>query len=299
MIRRDRSSRRKRLRQEAERENPLHRAVPAPGAAGRLAGLLLGQLDAFNRIATTFGHEECETFCAQLLGAACARSCRRARRSSGCPSAASPCCSTAIRCRAVMDIAVALDRGQSAAARSRWRPVSRRRHARHRGVSVACRRCRDAVPPCRARAQGSAREGARVRHLSARRDAAAGRAVEIRVRAAERRRSAASSRSITSRRSRSPRVGSAVSKRWCAGARESGSFVPAERFHPARRDATASSCRSRGSSSTGSSSGSRSWGAMPESVLRRRQRIAADSRAPGVHRRASKLLKAALDQRNR
>jgi diguanylate cyclase (GGDEF)-like protein len=30
---------------------------------GRLAGLLLGQLDAFNRIATTFGHEQCETFC--------------------------------------------------------------------------------------------------------------------------------------------------------------------------------------------------------------------------------------------
>jgi len=30
---------------------------------GRLAGLLLGQLDAFNRIATTFGHERCESFC--------------------------------------------------------------------------------------------------------------------------------------------------------------------------------------------------------------------------------------------
>ena len=34
------------------------------GQQGRLAGLLLGQLDAFNRIATTFGHDECETFCA-------------------------------------------------------------------------------------------------------------------------------------------------------------------------------------------------------------------------------------------
>jgi diguanylate cyclase (GGDEF)-like protein len=34
------------------------------GLENRLAGLLLGQLDAFNRIATTFGHERCETFCA-------------------------------------------------------------------------------------------------------------------------------------------------------------------------------------------------------------------------------------------
>jgi diguanylate cyclase (GGDEF)-like protein len=33
------------------------------GQQGRLAGLLLGQLDAFNRIATTFGHDQCETFC--------------------------------------------------------------------------------------------------------------------------------------------------------------------------------------------------------------------------------------------
>jgi diguanylate cyclase (GGDEF)-like protein len=35
------------------------------GQQNRLAGLLLGQLDAFNRIATTFGHDECETFCAK------------------------------------------------------------------------------------------------------------------------------------------------------------------------------------------------------------------------------------------
>jgi EAL domain-containing protein (putative c-di-GMP-specific phosphodiesterase class I) len=34
------------------------------GQQNRLAGLLLGQLDAFNRIATTFGHEQCEAFCA-------------------------------------------------------------------------------------------------------------------------------------------------------------------------------------------------------------------------------------------
>jgi EAL domain-containing protein (putative c-di-GMP-specific phosphodiesterase class I) len=34
------------------------------GQQGRLAGLLLGQLDAFNRIATTFDHERCEAFCA-------------------------------------------------------------------------------------------------------------------------------------------------------------------------------------------------------------------------------------------
>jgi EAL domain-containing protein (putative c-di-GMP-specific phosphodiesterase class I)/GGDEF domain-containing protein len=32
---------------------------------GRLAALLLGKLDAFNRIATTFGRERCETFCAE------------------------------------------------------------------------------------------------------------------------------------------------------------------------------------------------------------------------------------------
>lgn len=35
------------------------------GQQGRLAGLLLGQLDAFNRISTTFGQAQCETFCAQ------------------------------------------------------------------------------------------------------------------------------------------------------------------------------------------------------------------------------------------
>src|SRR5688572_7113826 len=35
------------------------------GQQGRLAGLLLGQLDAFNRIATTFGHEQCDAFCAR------------------------------------------------------------------------------------------------------------------------------------------------------------------------------------------------------------------------------------------
>jgi diguanylate cyclase (GGDEF)-like protein len=34
------------------------------GQHGRLAGLLLGQLDSFNRITTTFGHEQCERFCA-------------------------------------------------------------------------------------------------------------------------------------------------------------------------------------------------------------------------------------------
>lgn len=32
------------------------------GQQNRLAGLMLGQLDAFNRIATTFGHEQCEAF---------------------------------------------------------------------------------------------------------------------------------------------------------------------------------------------------------------------------------------------
>lgn len=34
------------------------------GQQNRLAALLLGQLDAFNRITTTFGHQECESFCA-------------------------------------------------------------------------------------------------------------------------------------------------------------------------------------------------------------------------------------------
>ncbi len=34
------------------------------GQQGRLAALLVGKLDAFNRIATTFGRERCETFCA-------------------------------------------------------------------------------------------------------------------------------------------------------------------------------------------------------------------------------------------
>lgn len=34
------------------------------GQQKRLAALLLGQLDAFNRITTTFGYQECESFCA-------------------------------------------------------------------------------------------------------------------------------------------------------------------------------------------------------------------------------------------
>ena len=34
------------------------------GSSHQLTGLLLGQLDAFNRISTTFGHEQSETFCA-------------------------------------------------------------------------------------------------------------------------------------------------------------------------------------------------------------------------------------------
>ncbi len=33
----------------------------------RLTALLLGQLDAFNRITTTFGHERCEAFCAEYI----------------------------------------------------------------------------------------------------------------------------------------------------------------------------------------------------------------------------------------
>jgi diguanylate cyclase (GGDEF)-like protein len=34
------------------------------GSANQLTGLLLGQLDAFNRISTTFGHDQSEVFCA-------------------------------------------------------------------------------------------------------------------------------------------------------------------------------------------------------------------------------------------
>jgi EAL domain-containing protein (putative c-di-GMP-specific phosphodiesterase class I)/GGDEF domain-containing protein len=37
------------------------------GPQGRMKGLLLGQLDAFNRIATTFGHERCDAFCATYV----------------------------------------------------------------------------------------------------------------------------------------------------------------------------------------------------------------------------------------
>jgi diguanylate cyclase len=35
--------------------------------SGRLTGLLLGQLDAFNRISTTFGHDESSAFCARYV----------------------------------------------------------------------------------------------------------------------------------------------------------------------------------------------------------------------------------------
>src|SRR5688500_16227587 len=50
-----------------KKQNPKIRFIEQflrQGQQGRLAGLLLGQLDAFNRIATTFGHEECDSFCA-------------------------------------------------------------------------------------------------------------------------------------------------------------------------------------------------------------------------------------------
>jgi EAL domain-containing protein (putative c-di-GMP-specific phosphodiesterase class I)/GGDEF domain-containing protein len=50
-----------------KKQNPKIRFIEQflrQGQHGRLAGLLLGQLDAFNRIATTFGHEECDAFCA-------------------------------------------------------------------------------------------------------------------------------------------------------------------------------------------------------------------------------------------
>ena len=35
------------------------------GQQGRLAGLLLGQLDSFNRIASTFGEDRCDAFCSE------------------------------------------------------------------------------------------------------------------------------------------------------------------------------------------------------------------------------------------
>ncbi|HVJ30477.1 MAG TPA: diguanylate cyclase, partial [Gammaproteobacteria bacterium] len=50
-----------------KRPNPRIRFIEQflrQGQQGRLAGLVLGQLDAFNRIATTFGHEQCDAFCA-------------------------------------------------------------------------------------------------------------------------------------------------------------------------------------------------------------------------------------------
>jgi EAL domain-containing protein (putative c-di-GMP-specific phosphodiesterase class I) len=50
----------------AKKQDPRIRFIEQflrQGQQGRLAGLLLGQLDAFNRIATTFGHEQCEGFC--------------------------------------------------------------------------------------------------------------------------------------------------------------------------------------------------------------------------------------------
>jgi EAL domain-containing protein (putative c-di-GMP-specific phosphodiesterase class I) len=50
-----------------KKQNPRIRFIEQflrQGQQGRLAGLLLGQLDAFNRIATTFGHEQCDGFCA-------------------------------------------------------------------------------------------------------------------------------------------------------------------------------------------------------------------------------------------
>jgi len=49
-----------------KRPNPRIRFIEQflrQGQQGRLAGLVLGQLDAFNRIATTFGHEQCDAFC--------------------------------------------------------------------------------------------------------------------------------------------------------------------------------------------------------------------------------------------
>jgi EAL domain-containing protein (putative c-di-GMP-specific phosphodiesterase class I) len=50
-----------------KKQNPRIRFIEQflrQGQQGRLAGLLLGQLDSFNRIATTFGHEQCDGFCA-------------------------------------------------------------------------------------------------------------------------------------------------------------------------------------------------------------------------------------------
>ena len=51
-----------------KRPNPRIRFIEQflrQGQQGRLAGLVLGQLDAFNRIATTFGHEQCDAFCSR------------------------------------------------------------------------------------------------------------------------------------------------------------------------------------------------------------------------------------------
>ncbi len=152
------------------------------GQQGRLAGLLLGQLDAFNRIASTFGHDQCEAFCATYSDKL---------RETLPPK--TPIIRLSERRFAVVlavdsmsAIMDARDRsygGESAAIGSGRRHVSRRCDARHRRVSLARRRCSDVVSPRRACAEGSARERARVRHLSTGCDPATSGALEIRDRA--------------------------------------------------------------------------------------------------------------------
>jgi EAL domain-containing protein (putative c-di-GMP-specific phosphodiesterase class I)/GGDEF domain-containing protein len=57
-----------RMTQSKQRTSPSIRFIDqflSQRAPGRLTGLLLGQVDAFNRISTTFGHDESTSFCAR------------------------------------------------------------------------------------------------------------------------------------------------------------------------------------------------------------------------------------------
>ena len=105
-------------------------------------------------------------------------------------------------------------------------------HARYRRVPLARRRRSDAVSPRRAGVERRAREGARVRHLSARCGAAAGRAVELRDRAYARHREGQLEVYFQ------PKVEIATNRRVCGvealvrWRTDSGNFVPASDFIP-------------------------------------------------------------------
>ncbi len=230
------------------------------GQQNRLAGLLLGQLDAFNRIATTFGHEQCETVLRRLLRAL-ARPAAAAHADH--PSLGAPLCRAG---RLRLDVEGhgcrrRSDGRQPSTARSRRRSFPRRRHARHRGLSLACRRRGHAVPPGRARAEGSARERAGLRHLSSGRDAAASGALEVRVGAAKCR-SARPARGVLPTEGRACRATSVRCRGAGPLAHAVRQFRPGQRFHPVsgeqRRHRAADLARLRSDHRATSSTGMRS-----------------------------------------